>query len=227
MKIVCSSDWHLDHVTAGVPRFEEIAAAVDQAVAHAITTKADMFIFAGDLCDPDSGVSVFRCVQKAFEAAIRLSDANIRSIWVAGNHDIIEDGSGDTTLSPLKAIGRDVHVADRPGVIWNVLALPFVSALAPYDPAAEAKRLIALHCPQVVVGHLNVPGIIPGEETHEMPRGREVIFPVKETAGIPLKLHGHYHRQQVTPEGIHIPGSLARLTFGEEAHTPGFLVFEV
>ncbi len=39
-------------------------------------------------------------------------------------------------------------------------------------------------------------------------------------------VHGHYHQQQVF-DGIHIPGSLARLTAGEEKHRPSFLVLEV
>jgi len=77
----------------------------------------------------------------------------------------------------------------------------------------------------------------PGEEANELQRGRDVAYPVDaiealtKRLGVPAVLiQGHYHRAQtVTLKGleIHIPGSLARLTFNEEGHAPGYLILEV
>jgi DNA repair exonuclease SbcCD nuclease subunit len=238
MKIVVSSDWHLDHVTHGVARFAELRDAAHHTVDVAIAEGAEAYVFAGDLCDPDSGSCVFRAVQVAIEVAQRLKARKIQSIWVAGNHDVIEDGSGDTTLSPMRALGCDdpgscawAFVVEQPRVIElmtrkTILCLPFAATSHGYD----VEKFVKATAPGNIlsVSHLNVPGVIPGEETTEMPRGREVLLPtelVKTKAN--LVLNGHYHRQQMTADGVWIPGSLARLTFGEEGNLPGFLVMEV
>jgi DNA repair exonuclease SbcCD nuclease subunit len=257
MKILVTSDWHGDHVTHGVRRFAEISAAVDETVDVAIEEGCAGYVFAGDLCDPDIGSPSFRVVEMALKAALRLAAASIDSVWVAGNHDVIEDGSLDTTLSPLRALGpkNGVHVFEEPGIATfrqlvdrdeyrnlAVVALPFTSTTRPYDPAEVVPKLLGNRNPSdvLVVGHLHVAGVEPGEETTEMPRGRDVWLPLraigdwehdqlarghgKRRATI---ANGHYHRQQRTEEGVWIPGSLARLTFCEERNSPGYLVLEV
>lgn len=245
MKIVASSDWHPDHVTHGVSRFAEVRDAAHRTVDRAIEEGAGLYVFAGDLCDPDSGSVTFRCVELAIEVAGRLSARHISSLWVAGNHDVIEDGSGDTTLSPLRAIAPSlsakVHVFERPGLarfetmkdVVNVIALPFSATSHAYDVEAELTQIASKLPPgsqakTIVVGHLNIAGVIPGEETTEMPRGREVWLPVEAAKRVARHvLNGHYHRRQRTKDGVWIPGSLARLTFGEEGNEPSFLVLEV
>ena len=110
----------------------------------------------------------------------------------------------------------------------DVLALPFTSRAHAYDPA-EAVRQNGTDAPALVLGHLNIEGIEPGSETADFPRGREVFLPVpliRERFPNATIACGHYHRRQVF-QGVHIPGSLARLTFGEEENEPGFLIAEV
>ncbi len=232
MKLVVTSDWHLDHVTHGVSRHEELKRLVNIVVDRAIEEVAEGFLFLGDLCDPDSGSTVFRCVEVAVQAADRLARRGVSSVWMAGNHDVIEDNTGDTTISPLRALSSPlVHVVERPGVVMlddlAIIGLPFTATSHGYEPEkflASTER----HAQEIVIGHLNVPGVIPGEETTEMPRGREVTFPTDSArARAKLVLNGHYHRQQRTLSGVWIPGSLARLTFGEESYEPGYLVLEV
>lgn len=238
MKLVVTSDWHLDHVTHGIARHVELAKLVGKVVERTIEEQADAFLFLGDLCNPDAGSSVFRCVEVALSAATWLAARHVPSIWLAGNHDVIEDGTGDTTLSPLRGLGDGlVHVIERPGFVQvcgrtgtpkTVMCLPFTATSHPYIVEDFVKTAPAERENVVSISHLNVPGVIPGEETTEMPRGREVILPtelVRERAK--FVLNGHYHRQQRTLSGVWIPGSLARLTFCEEAHEPGFLVLEV
>lgn len=244
MKFVVTSDWHGDAVTHGIPRFEEISNAAHESVDCAIAEGADAYLFLGDLCDPDCGSQAFRTMGLALDVASRLSARGIDSIWLAGNHDVIEDGTGNTTLTPLRSLGnssilaRDrapITVAELPCRVdvvgkkerRTIVCLPFTASSRPYDPelaiahfaeAAPKERVL-------VIGHLNVPGVVPGDETTDYPRGREVTFPTtKAFEFASTVLHGHYHRQQRTKEGIWIPGSLARLTFGEENNRPGFLV---
>jgi hypothetical protein len=74
-----------------------------------------------------------------------------------------------------------------------------------------------------------VEGIASGSETEEMPRGRDVFWPIeaiKKVAPKALQLNGHYHTRQVF-KGIHHCGSLARLTHAEEGNTPAFSVYDL
>lgn len=244
--MVVTSDWHLDASTAGFDRFEDVSAAVDEVVAYAIASKASLFVFLGDLCDPDANRSP-RCVGKAIEVAHRLRASGIRSRWLVGNHDVVEDGSGTSTLTPLAAAGASGggpagegwRVIDRPttefigGVefIW----LPYVPRCASYDPAMFVTAYYELAQPEgsgaplVVAGHLSIAGKHPGSETDEMGRGREMVLPVARVRELwpeAFLMNGHYHDAQANPDGVVIPGSLARLTFGEETNHPGFLVAE-
>lgn len=246
MKVVISSDWHPDHTTHGVSRFKEVRDAAHCTVDRAIAEGAGLYVFTGDLCDPDSGSVVFRCVELAIEIAMRLALKNIKSVWIAGNHDVIEDGTGDTTLTPLRALAnytRNVSVCERPTMFRidqiacpgaaNLLCLPFTATSHAYDVDAALVEMASHIRPDtrhqtIVAAHLNIAGVVPGEETTEMARGREIWLPVetaKEVAG--YVVCGHYHRRQQTKDGVWIPGSLAQLTFGEEGNQPSFLILNL
>ena len=64
-----------------------------------------------------------------------------------------------------------------------------------------------------------------------MPRGRDILLPTELLARPDvLVLQGHYHRQQVFHHMgavVHVVGSLARLTFSEQNHLPGYLIVEM
>lgn len=236
MKILVTSDWHLDATTGGISRFAELDKAVNETVDAAIKHKVDAYFFLGDLCDPDSGSSVFRVIRLAQEAAIRLNDNSIPSHWLVGNHDVIEDGLGESTLDPLRSLTDSATIVYNRACLGLIdpskndvfVALPFTPTSHAYDPVKFIEQVTAT--PKLVIGHLNLENIVPGEETKEMPRGREVVFPVaaiKEKWPNAVMLHGHYHTQQTTAEGVHIPGSLARLTFGEETNAPGYIILDM
>lgn len=251
MKILVTGDWHADWTTSGVRRFQDVADAVEEAKSAARVEGIDLFIFAGDLTDPDSGAAMFDALELAAATAIDLHRAGIESVWIPGNHDVVEDGSGRSVLrpvlGPLSRLTADsrapitllegpstipVAGADEMGLL---VALPFTPTSHRYDPEAfigsvhETSRTTS---PIVVVGHLSIAGAQIGDETTEMPRGRDVAFPIagveelRKTHDRVICFNGHYHRRQTT-SGIHIPGALARLTFGEKNHEPGFLIAEV
>lgn len=236
MKIVVVSDLHLDAKTAGYPRFDDVSAAIDQSVETAIEEEADLYVCLGDVCDPDESRE-HRYVARAVAAADRLAMHDIPSRWLAGNHDVIEDGHGSTVLDAMvHDSGHLVQARTRPMVeaikgVWFVW-LPYTATAASYDTAefVRESRSTVERSPVVVCGHLNIEGIGPGSETKDMPRGRDVFFPLEaciETFGKhTLLLNGHYHKQQCF-EGIWIPGSVATLTFGEEGNVPGYLMVSV
>ena len=237
MRYVVSSDWHADWLTLGHRRYEEVAEAVAHSVSYAIEQHVNAYVFLGDLTDPDSGGGTFRAINLAMTMAVRLARSGIRSIWIAGNHDVCEDGTGATTLDPLRALDGPfpVDVVTEPRLIGGtqemVLCLPFAPASHGYDVATEAERLYPESGRVVVAAHLMLPGIHPGSETEDMPRGREVLFPGEQTRGAVARMNGHYHARQTHGLGdggpdVIIPGSLARLGFGEESNEPGFLLVD-
>ena len=241
MRLVCSSDWHLDQSTAGVDRYDDVCHAIDESVQAAIELNADAYLMCGDLTDPNT-VRSHRAVAKAIEVQRRLYEADILPIFVAGNHDVIEDGSGMTTMSPLAATGRG-WVFERPQM-WQmtthrnqedvvVIALPFTSTSHDYDPSefihACHKRVEDFLGPVLIPGHLNLEGISPGSETTEMPRGRNVYWPmdaINECFPAATVIGGHYHTPQEY-KGVTIIGSMVRLRFDERDNTPGYIVVEV
>ena len=245
MRLLCASDFHVDANTMGHPRFGDVRAAVRCTVAAAIREQVDAYCFLGDLCNPDSGSAIFRSVELALESAFELDCAGINSYWMAGNHDVIEDGSGDTTLSPMRPLSSSsvsATVVERAtsfdlldiGGAVHLHFLPFTATSHPYDPEAFLRRIDSREGRHVVMGHLAVEGVQPGEETTEMPRGREVLMPrrmfTKDMENCTI-LNGHYHRQQISTlagfRPVHIPGAPARFTFGEGAHNPSYLLVEV
>lgn len=239
MKIIAISDIHLDANTAGVDRYNDMKRSVESAVARAKTWPADLFVFAGDASDPDSGPRTIRAIQTLVAAACALRDAQIPSIWVAGNHDVIEDGKGGSVLSPLKAIDNVlVQVVDEAprsfGTVGmtEIIALPYPSLVNKYDPAAFVAALAgrSYHPPGMLfISHLTqVPDAREGEETFEMPRGRGVRLPIEEIAKYDplLVLQGHYHYPQriryASGLAVDVIGAPEKYKFGESGHRAMF-----
>lgn len=242
MKILATGDWHGDWQTSGVDRFPEIQRAAHLTTEVAIDRRVDAYVFLGDLADPDNPRS-HRAVALGIEVMRLLHDNDIPSIWIKGNHDGLEDGTGSTTLTPLAAAAESFNawVFERPGIVrmvgrngnaCDVVALPYPDRSRGYEPDSYIEELGQKLVPVtsvLVVGHLSLAGVELGSETKEMPRGRDVSWPVDQ-----IRKHwpkatmvgGHYHRNQLV-DGVHFPGSLARLTHGEENDVPGFLVMEV
>jgi len=250
-RIVITSDWHLDASTAGFERYEDVERAAIDLFKSATDEeqKADLFIFLGDLCDPDTRRS-HRCIELAACIARNLAYKGVSSRWLVGNHDVVEDGHGTTTLGSIGWLWGVVRatkmleqkqnpnplVVDRPeyerfdefALVW----LPYVERSHVYDPEEFIESLPSFEQKHVIVcGHLTVPSAQKGSESGELARGRDIVFPVeacKRKWGNRCTLvNGHYHRRQVTRDGVHIPGSLVRLRFDEETNEPGYLVFEV
>lgn len=233
IRIVAISDLHADWWTDGYERFDDVRDSLEAAVDHAIETKADAFVFAGDA--GNVGESSHRVAHLLGTAAARLAAVNMPSLWVAGNHDVDEGGSGTSTLTPLRmleGVTFCARVFESPGVLpvssgsntVLFVCLPYPSRARAYDPEAFIAGLPDAHLNAgtvVVVSHLNVPeiesmwGVRPelvrrGSEDAEMARGRRAYFPTEEVARIPARcnrpvaiIQGHYHE----PMRLHLGGS--------------------
>ncbi len=237
MKIVASGDWHLDWYTGGVPRYSDVRACARVVVERA--KHADLFAFLGDLSDPDTD-GALAAIDFAAEVASELAVEGVPSFWVNGNHDV--DGAGSSVLAPLAGVQRGgatkdlIRVFDRPAAFGfksvGVIVLPYPRSSAPYDPCDFIERLEPLpeRVPVVVFGHLWIEGMAGGSESTDLARGGSVYWPTeaieKAFGGRALMVGGHYH-EAGNCRGVHLAGSLARLTFGEANLKPGFLELEL
>ncbi len=229
MKVVVCGDLHADARTAGLPRFGDVDQALATAVNHAIDAKADYFIFGGDLCDPDAP-NLIRCMRLAQLAAAKLASYKIFSFWLAGNHDVLEDGYGTTTLDCL--LGNYTVPVTTPQISLSgeIGLLPYTATRNAYDPVAVVNGWHAgKRRPKLIVSHLMLEGISAGSETEDFPRGRDVFAPIdliRQTWPDVVHVNAHYHERQ-TYRGVEIPGSLVRLTKAEANHDPCFLTFTI
>lgn len=253
MKILLTSDWHIDARTAGVPRYEELTIYIEELVRVVLREKVDFIFHLGDFFNPGGMlVPLYTAkiinIVRAFEHQLFGESACEAMVLIAGNHDTIEDSRGPTVLSPLAAMYQfsdQVHVCERPqafelvgrgAVRLGVLALPYVARAAynAVNTASAFENAAKLpDIPLVVIGHQTVPGALLGSETRDMPRGRELELPTEAIAKLKPSLvaNGHYHRAQtVSSYGLEIviPGSPQRLTFGERNDTrKGYTIVEI
>lgn len=241
LTIVSSGDWHLDWHTAGFSREEDVATNAERAADEARKLKADLFLFLGDLADPDT-LGAHAATQFACDLASSLASEGIMSAWIRGNHDVVEDGRNTSTLSALRGVQLGgvakgmirvyeeprADLLSLPGGPLGLVALPYPSRGCVYDPAEFVAKIQTppADVPLLVAGHLWLRGAEPGSESTDMARGRAVYWPeeiLQKRFPNALCVGGHYHRRGKYGN-VHIAGSLERLTFGELTHEPGFLV---
>ena len=252
MKLLLTSDWHLDAVTAGIPRVDEFDPYLRRVADAVREHSVDAVGVLGDIFDPGK-MNGPEMTTRLLDAAKVLDASGAKWVlWIAGNHDVVESSQGWTTLTPLdralgggflRGSGTHHRVFEYPQTLklggFAVLALPYVAraAAAPHDMAEaieKAKTLRDQGIPLIVLGHMMVPGAIMGSESHEMARGRDVDMPLDHLAELTpaLVANGHYHRAQTVkgPGGIRvvIPGSPHRFTFGERHDADkGFVILDL
>lgn len=211
-------------MTAGVPRLNEIGPYVEELLEVVDRESVDYVFHLGDLFDPGTMLGAHYAATVIEIAAQINGEARAGSVWIAGNHDVIESSLGSTTISPLAAAvaygdtgaRANVWVFERPGAARlslgadgagvALLALPYVARAVErtsgfahvYEDAFVKAARFAEELPLVVIGHLTVPGALVGSETYDMPRGRDVDFPFEAVAALKpaFVANGHYHKAQ-------------------------------
>jgi DNA repair exonuclease SbcCD nuclease subunit len=245
VKILLTSDWHLDAVTAGKPRLSEACEHIEELISVVEREEVDVVAFLGDAFDPGQmlGPVYGDVISRAAGRFARA--ARMGTIFIAGNHDVIETSEPRSTLSPLAGIQPWVDglfVAERPCVhdVGDVrfLLLPYVSRAATKASPDDLEIALARCSVKarsgknlVVLSHMTIPGAVMGSESKELSRGRDLDLPSLAELEPDLVANGHYHRHQVMRHGgvdVVIPGSPLRLTFGEAGdRLKGYVVAEV
>ena len=247
VRAIVTADWHGDAVTAGTDRYQDIEDTAREVLRHAIRSdraeSRSLFVFAGDLTDPDPP-RCWRAVRLGLQIATKAAQNGIPSIWITGNHDVLEDGFGSNSLMALESGDPLIHTVsiarmvepfrvDRNGVDRTmsgergprVLCFPYVPRALAYNPLDVIRHYADQPPPDLIVSHLMLEGISVGSETKDFARGRDLFLPIDELRkvwpNVPI-VNGHYHAGQVF-RSVHIPGSIARLTLGEQHNSPRFL----
>jgi DNA repair exonuclease SbcCD nuclease subunit len=237
MKVIVTADWHLDSVTLGVSRFDDLSVALRQLMTTALQERPRLFLFLGDLCNPDRGARTLKAISTVALYARMLAENDIESVWLAGNHDVVDSSDIVSSLTPLGSMPF-LHVVEKLGSMqidgWHFVFLPYISRVLQAE--IDVRRFVERECVlaadkglrTVIAGHCtHIDGAVNGNETTLMPRGRTMAFPtdIGKRYGA-IMFNGHYHTRQHTPSGVYIPGSLGRFDFGEERNTPSFYVFD-
>jgi DNA repair exonuclease SbcCD nuclease subunit len=235
VKIGIFTDLHLDAVTGGLPRFDDIRDAVTDVVEQCIAQKVDVAVCCGDVCNPDAGSVVVRAIHCMQLVAKTLHDARIPFFCIAGNHDVIEDGRGRSVVTPLSVIDGCTVIEGIPKLytVGNVdlMFLPYAPRAMRYDPDAEVRRKFPdgkVARETVAFGHMNIDGARIGSEVRHFARGADMQYPVAalKEVGVRIMVNGHLHTRQVVNDVV-CPGSLERLRFDEKDNTPGWMMVEV
>lgn len=217
MRVLVTSDWHLDAVTAGVPRRGEVLAFAAKILRVALDAKPDLFLHLGDWYTPGSMRDALYASDVArFIAAMgRCLPKGSRAVYLTGNHDELDlfdrehpdlDPAGAdpdarfavSTLTAARSFAMmfsHAAVCEMPRVIalpndWALLALPHCAPVLGVDYAAAVRERAAMdpRAKWIVASHLTIPGAMLGSESRELARGRDDLLPIDEIAKLSPRL---------------------------------------
>jgi exonuclease SbcD len=219
-------------------RFEDFVLALSKVVDFAIEKHCDVFLFSGDAYRNASPDPIY---QKMFAGQLkRLSNAEIKTILVVGNHDQLLRSSQSHAMSVFQSLEvPGVMTVDRPMSItidtksgaFQLIGLPHITrhqlmTLDKYKDlsAGEIDRVLVDHIRDLLRGfYLDLDDSIPTVVTAHMATDTAL-------AGIDYVALGHIHKYQVLrpkAPAIVYAGSLERVDFGEEKEDKGFVHVEL
>ena len=230
MRLVHFSDSHLGYgayskldVAEGINQREaDFYHSFEEAVDKTIELKPDFVIHAGDLFDGVRPQN--RAIDFALRQLIRLSEADIETILISGNHStprLRETGSIFRIFEHLKHIhpvheagGRTIVVGDATIYAIPHSATPSLAEVtSDLGPSKDTKySVLVLHA-----------GIV-GSDTYKMDEFNEQTVPVGNIAGdwdyVAL---GHYHEHKKVGKRAYYSGSTERLSFSEAGQKKGLV----
>jgi len=227
MRFLHVADTHLGHTAYTKldengynQREADIFDAFKQAVDKALALKVDAVLHAGDLFDSIRPSN--RAIHFALEQILRLSEADVPFVAIAGNHSsprLRETGSVFRLFEHLKNV-RVVYAGSYENIELDDVAIHCVPHCATQDAFAEEVRKVA-----VVPGKTNVAMLhcgVSGVERFAMGEFNENILPSgalwPEMEYIAL---GHFHDRTIVERNAVYAGSTERMSFNEAGKAKG------
>ena len=233
VRIVHFSDTHLGHQQ--YPRVDEhglnqrerdLYDAFDAVIAHAIDTKADLVVHAGDLFD---GVRPSnRALAHALEGFLRLSKAGIPAVVIAGNHEhpkLRETGSSFRLFAHLDGI-HPVYQGKRQTLELTLKGRKVRVHAVPQCPDQESIAKEIAEAPVaadggidllVVHGAVTTLADIPQAEFNELSLEPSWFAPFHHVA------LGHFHGVKQAAANAWYCGAPDRVSMAESGQDKGFL----
>ena len=253
MKTIICGDTHIGAVmglgrpngSGGNTRVDDYEKSLNFIIDYAIENKVDVFIQTGDLFEVRNPTTEH--IQIADKCIKRLSDANIFTVIIMGNHDYRK--TGDTFTSALATMQansyRNVRILLEPEVIsyankkgdaQSMLLVPYRDKrMYPAQGTKEATDLFNAHMkdlaskvnpeyPSIAVGHNFF-----FEGNYFDFGGHEVLVAPESFSNLDAVVMGHYHEfrrvKKSGPESYYV-GSLEKTNFGDAEIDKFFLIFD-
>lgn len=234
MKVVHLSDTHLgysnyskvDPETGVNQREADFYRAFEQAVDRIVDMRPDAVIHAGDLFDTVRPQN--RAIETALRQLIRLSEADIPTVLISGNHStprLRETGNILGIFDHLEGVHpvyeprpNSIAIGDLTVHAVPHSASPSVSELlAEVEPSPETRfNIVTLH-----VG-------IAGSDAYRMDEFNEqMVAPGDIPEGVDYVALGHYHRYSEVADMMYYSGSTERHGFGEIGQDKGFIELDL
>lgn len=154
MKILLSSDWHCDAMTAGHERFEEVENHVHGIIQRAQKGDLDLICFLGDAFDPGS-FQESRWSQAVMQWAVDLAEcATYGALFLTDNHDVLDistaEGLPISTLGGIAALESMAMRASHSIMTPTLADLPgFYRFRNPKSPPHDESYVCVLVLPYV------------------------------------------------------------------------------
>ena len=253
MKTIILGDTHIGNVagcgrangSGGNTRVDDYEKSINFVIDHAIDNKIDVFIQTGDLFEVRSPTTEH--IQIADRCIKRLSDANIFTIIIMGNHDYRK--TGDTFTSALATMQANsypnvrillepevISYANKKGDAQSMLLIPYRDKrMYPAQGTKEATDLFNIHIkdlssrvnpdhPSIAVGHNFF-----FEGNYFDFGGHEVLVSPESFSNLDAVVMGHYHEfrriKKSKPESYYV-GSMEKTNFGDAEIDKFFLIFD-
>jgi DNA repair exonuclease SbcCD nuclease subunit len=233
IRLIHFSDTHLGHQQ--YPRLDanglnqrerDLYDAFDQVVAHAIGTKADLVVHAGDLFD---GVRPSnRALAHALEGFLRLSRAGIPAVVIAGNHEhpkLRETGSPFRLFAHLEGI-HPVYQGHRETVELQLGGRTVRVHAVPQCPDQESVAREILEAPVAADGGLDllvVHGAVTTLEAIPQAEFNELSLEPSWFAPFHYVALGHFHGLQQAAANAWYCGAPERVSMAEAGQEKGFV----
>ena len=256
MRAIICGDVHIGAIfglggpngSGGNTRVDDYSESLNHIITHAIDSKADVFIQTGDLFESRNPAPEY--INIANKALKRLSDANIATFVIMGNHDYIRGDGGFTSAISSMAASEypNIRMILEPEVVTfknskneavNLILLPFRDRKMYLDHGktcrdqsqfynSEIKKIISSiknEYPTISVGHNFF-----YEGSYNDYGGSELMVDPDAFFGTDLAVMGHIHSFSVLrkkPPVCIYSGSMERTNFGDADVDKYFIDYDV
>jgi DNA repair protein SbcD/Mre11 len=233
MRIMHVADTHLgfsayrkvEEISGLNQREMDLYHSFETCVDQALEQRPDLFLHAGDLFDNVRPSN--RAISFAVEQFVRLSDAAIPTVVIAGNHStpkLRETGSVFKIFEHLKGI-HPVYA----GAYERVMLEGVVVHCIPHsDPVTMQQELAKVEVDQDLVNIATLHASVGAVGAYASNEFNETVIPDGTLPrGMEYTALGHYHRHTEVAPMTFYSGSTERLSFSEAGQDKGYLMVDL